>query len=238
MTSIRNVPPMASPMKRMAVLAAVNERMRSRLTGNIGDAVCVSHHMKSGKLTTATANSATMVADVQPQASPSTSASVRQNRPTPEMSMPGMSMPPSALACGRLRGMTQRAGDDGHDPDGHVDEEDPRPVAVGDEHAAERGADRGGRRTERSPDAHGRALLAPRERAQHDRQRDGEQRRAAQPLPGAEGDQPLDVRRQAAEQREQREGHEPEDEHALLPVPVRRPAPSRGRTRRAPGCRS
>ena len=39
MTTIRNVPPIASPMKRTAVLAAVNERMRSRLTGNIGDVV-------------------------------------------------------------------------------------------------------------------------------------------------------------------------------------------------------
>ena len=44
-----------------AVLAAVNERMRSRLTGNIGEDVVVSHHMNSGKLTTAATNSAMMV---------------------------------------------------------------------------------------------------------------------------------------------------------------------------------
>ncbi len=80
--------------------------MRSRLTGNIGELVRISHTMKSGKLTAATTNSAMTVVEVHPHASPSTSARVRQKRPTPETSMPGMSRPPS-LACGRLRGMTK-----------------------------------------------------------------------------------------------------------------------------------
>ncbi len=61
--------------------------------------------MNSGKLTTAATNSAMMVAEVQPHASPSTSASVRQKRPAPEMTMPGMSMPPSAFSLRSPRGM-------------------------------------------------------------------------------------------------------------------------------------
>ena len=109
-TSMRNVPPIARPTSRMAVLAAVNERMRSSFTGNMGDAVCISHHMKRGKLTAAAANRASTVPEVQPQESPCTSARVRQNRPTPEMAMPGMSMPP-LLAWRTPRGtiQTQRA---------------------------------------------------------------------------------------------------------------------------------
>ncbi len=106
-TTIRNVPPIASPMNMMAELAAVNERMRSRFTGNIGDAVCSSHHMNSGKVTTAATKSATMAADVQPHVPPSTSASVSAKRPTPEMSMPGMSMPPSTRSFLVPRGITR-----------------------------------------------------------------------------------------------------------------------------------
>ena len=221
---MRNVPPIARPTNMTAVLAAVNERMRSRVTGNIGEDVRVSHHMNSGKLTTAATNSAMMVAEVQPHVSPWTSASVRQKRPAPEMTMPGMSMPPSAFSLRSPRGMIARAGDDGDDADRDVDEEDPRPVAVGHEHAAEHGTDGGGGRPQRAPDADGRALLPLGEGAEHDRQRDGEQRRAAEALAGAEGDQPLDVGREAAEQREERERHEPEDEDALLPVAVGDPA--------------
>ena len=48
MTTSRNVPPMAMPMSMMAVLAAVNERMRSSLKGNMGCVVRRSHQTKSG----------------------------------------------------------------------------------------------------------------------------------------------------------------------------------------------
>ncbi len=41
-------PPSAAPMKNIAVLAAVNERMRSSLKSNIGDGVRCSHHTNSG----------------------------------------------------------------------------------------------------------------------------------------------------------------------------------------------
>ena len=91
--------------------------MRSRFTGNIGEDVWVSHHMNSGKLTTAATNSAMMVAEVQPHESPSTSARVRQKRPAPEMTMPGMSMPPSAFALRSPARDDQRADDDGDDAD-------------------------------------------------------------------------------------------------------------------------
>ena len=92
-------------MNMTAVLAAVNERIRSRVTGNMGEDVCVSHHMKSGKLAAAATKSPMTVAEVQPHVSPWTSASVRQNRPAPEMTMPGMSMPPSALSLRSPAGM-------------------------------------------------------------------------------------------------------------------------------------
>jgi hypothetical protein len=60
----------------------------------------------------------------------------------------------------------------------------------------------------------------PREGAEDDRQRDGEQRGAADALAGAKGDQPVDVGGEATEHREQGEHHEAEHEDALLAVPV------------------
>src|SRR5665647_2524252 len=53
MTTMRKVPPIAMPMNMIEVLAAVNERIRSSFTGNIGEEVRSSHHMNSGKLTAA-----------------------------------------------------------------------------------------------------------------------------------------------------------------------------------------
>ena len=45
----RNIaPPSAAPMNIIAVLAAVNERMRSRRKSNIGEGVRFSHHMNNG----------------------------------------------------------------------------------------------------------------------------------------------------------------------------------------------
>ncbi len=48
MTSSTIVPPSATPISIIAVLAAVNERMRSMRKSNIGCRVRVSHQMKRG----------------------------------------------------------------------------------------------------------------------------------------------------------------------------------------------
>ena len=102
--------------------------------------------------------------------------------------------------------MTRTAKTTATTPIGHVDEEDPLPAvcaAVGDEQAAERGADGRGGGAQRAPQPHGHALLAPGEGPEHDGQREREQGGAAETLAGAEGDQPVDVGREAAEQREE-----------------------------------
>src|SRR5450756_2752305 len=61
-----------------------------------------------------------------------------------------------------VRGDDDAADDHGEDPYRDVDEEDPRPVTVGHEHAAEDGPDGRRRRAERPPEAHRHALLTPR----------------------------------------------------------------------------
>ena len=98
--------------------------------------------------------------EVQPHESPCTSASVSMKRPTPEMSMPGMSMPPSGCALRSPPRDDDAADDQREDADRDVDEEDPGPVTVGDEHAAEDRADGGRGGAQRSPEADRRALLA------------------------------------------------------------------------------
>ena len=103
---MRNVPPIDRPMNMMEVLAAVNERMRRSLIGNIGDSVRVSHHMNSGKVATAAASRPMMAGEVQPQELPCTRPSVSMNSPRPEMTMPGMSMPPGDGASAERLGRT------------------------------------------------------------------------------------------------------------------------------------
>src|SRR5665647_2061413 len=66
MTTMRKVPPMAMPMNMIDVLAAVNERIRSSLTGNIGEGVRSSHHMNSGKLATAAMSRPMTAGELQP----------------------------------------------------------------------------------------------------------------------------------------------------------------------------
>ena len=97
---------MHMPSSMTALLAAVNERMRSSVTGNIGDGVLTSRQMNSGNEMTAPANSPRMTGEVQPQSPPCTRASVSMKRPAPEMSMPGMSRLPSWPALLPSRGMT------------------------------------------------------------------------------------------------------------------------------------
>ena len=145
-------------------------------------------------------------------------------------------MPLPALGA-LARGNHERGEDDGGDTDRHVDEEDPVPAAVGDEQAAEGGADGCGGRAQGAPEADGHALLAPGNAPSRIGQRDREQGGAAQRLSGAEGDQPVDVGRESAEQREDGEGDEAEDEDALLAELVADAAHREEGTASRPGCR-
>ena len=186
----------------------------------MGWLVRASQKRNSGRQATPTTNMAAMAGEVHPHELPCTRASVNSSRPTPAIRMPGMSMPPSALAPLARRGMTSAAKTIAARPIGTFTKKiqcqlpyvTSRPPMVGPTAAAA------------VPSAPHRPTAMPCSAswkdAEHDGQRDREERRAAQALAGAEGDQPVDVGREPAEQGEGGEGHEAEDEDALLAVLV------------------
>ncbi len=160
--------------------------------------------------------------DDQPQLLPWMSASVRQNRPAAESTHGGHVQAGAGLGAATLRHQPQRHAE-GDGADRHVDEEDPVPVRVLHQYAAERGSERGGDGAERAPEADGKAVLALREHAQEDRQAHRRHGGSADGLSHAEADEHLDAGREAARQGEEGEQDQPADEHALLAEAVGQP---------------
>ncbi len=115
----------------------------------------------------------------------------------------------------RLRDIPQRRDEDGY-PDRDVDEEDPRPRERRREDAAEHEADRAAADRDRGPDSHRlRPLGAFFVRRGDDRQSCRRDERGAEALEAAEDDQHFRARRQAVEQRRDREDHEADEEDLL-----------------------
>jgi hypothetical protein len=75
--------------------------------------------------------------------------------------------------------------DDGHHPDGQVDEEDPSPRQPGGQRSAEQRPDSHGQAGDGSPDAEGDAAILAAERFSQQRQRHGEHDRPADALQSA-----------------------------------------------------
>jgi hypothetical protein len=125
-------------------------------------------------------------------------------------------------AAGAAAGVDERAGtgEDG-DAEGDVDEEDPAPAPPAGEDAAEQHAADDPERGHRAVDGHGLvARLAGGERGGDQRQGVGGGERGADAFNQPPGDQQFVVRRQAVEQRREREHDDARAQHAASPVQV------------------
>jgi hypothetical protein len=100
---------------------------------------------------------------------------------------------------------------------GEVDEEDPRPVPVVDDGAAERRPDRRPQHDDHAEDGHRHPLLALRERLPQNGLLGGLGGAGAQPLERAVRDELRQRLRRAAERRAEEEEQEAQHVHALLP---------------------
>ncbi len=112
---------------------------------------------------------------------------------------------------------------EGDERDGHVHVEDPVPGRILHEHAAERRPHGRRHRSHDAPQGRRHAVLMPGEGAHEDGQRHRHHGGRAEGLPHPEDDEPADVGRQAAGQREAAEHDDPEDEDEPLPVAVGKP---------------
>ena len=111
------------------------------------------------------------------------------------------------------------------DADRHVDPQDPFPAEVLGQDAAEQHAGGAAGARDRAPDAQRLvALGALGERVRDHRQRRGRQQRGAEALQRARGDELRLTRRQAAEQRREREQDEPDHEEPAAAEQVGHPA--------------
>ena len=109
--------------------------------------------------------------------------------------------------------MNAKAASDRDHADRDVDEEDPVPVDVLGDQAADERADREGERGDAGPDADRRSPLLRRERDSDDRERRRVHQRRAEPLDDARRDQERRVTGQAAREGREREDGEADDEH-------------------------
>ena len=124
----------------------------------------------------------------------------------------------------RLIDVAQGDGEGDH-ADRHVDEEDPAPVQVLADHAAERRAEGQGQGADGGPDADGRGALPDVGESGHDDgQRGRHQQRRAHALDGAAGDEHLAAAGQPGGQRGQREQRQAAEEDPAPPVHVGEPA--------------
>jgi hypothetical protein len=106
----------------------------------------------------------------------------------------------------------ERDRDQAEGSDRHVDEEDPVPVGVLRQQAADERADRERHRRDACPDADGRAALPRRERGGDDREGRRVHQRGAEPLDDACTDQEVAARCEAAGERGGREDGQPDHE--------------------------
>jgi hypothetical protein len=134
------------------------------------------------------------------------------------------SRPPGFLPAVRLSHRRDR--DQGGDhAERHVDEEDPAPVQVLADQAADRRAERQAEGADRAPDAdRGGPLPRVGERRRDDRQGGGHQHRRAEALHRPGGDQHPGAAREPGRQRGQREDGQADEEHPAPADQVRDPA--------------
>ena len=152
---------------------------------------------------------------------------LRLDDPVDERQQPGRDGDRARDVEALVRVLVLRLGDEPHrrdedgDPDGHVDEEDPRPRERGREHAAEDETDGASTDGDRGPHAHRlRPLRALLERRRDDRQRGRRDERGSETLEPAEEDERLRARREPVEERCDREDHDADEEDALAPDEV------------------
>ena len=157
-TSSSRPPPMPTAPTIIINVEAVKGLMRKRARSSMGRSARRSHHTKEPLSTTAATSRPITGPEPQPQPSPWMMARIRQPMAAPERRMPGRSTPaPGRRAAVRGPQPGQR---DGHDPDGHVHEEDPVPRRILDQHSPDGRANDGGERARRAPETGGQTVLA------------------------------------------------------------------------------
>ena len=181
----------------------------------------------------------------QPKSLPRTSAKTSRKRLTENVTKPTQSIcaRPQVLRLGDLG----ERDEDGDDADGHVDEEDPAPADAARDGAADERADGDGAADHGAVDAEGGPAVPPGERGGDQGQRGGEHDGAPDALHGAGQVEHERRRRQAADQRGEREDDQADGEDLAPPVDVaepprrsagRRPASASRRRRPTAGPRS
>ena len=109
---------------------------------------------------------------------------------------------------------------DRDEPDRHVEPEDPRPIGLADERAADDRAETDGDAADSPPKALGETAALVEERVAEDGERQRDDHPRADTLRGPRNVEQLDVRRKRARGRRSREDRQPEQEDPPLPEAV------------------
>ena len=196
----------------MTVFALANDALRKSERSSIGRRWCRSSRMKTTKNTAATPNRARTSGSPQPRSFDLISPYVSAKSAIADVARPGKSRRCSVVSL--VSSMKIRAATMPEDPDRDVDVEDPAPVDVLGDHAADQRPDRQRQRRDAGPDADRHAALPRRERRGDDRQRRRVHQRRADALHDARADQHAGAVREAAEERRRGEDDEADDEDA------------------------